>query len=264
MKRPAATLIMLGIIALSLYCADSATEISGTLPVVTGITVDSAASSGDTVIVTWTPVDSTLIEGYYLWTRTGYENTWVLVEAVDQNAGMHIASQSAYYTVIAYNGNNTSSDTGISDNTRTEMLSEIREVFSITPVGLRIDSDGDSLISGDPGSPRFHQHFTVAINPFNATKHVYSGTARPLQWPGGAETSLSSEGGYVAPAPHDSILWEDSISYGGSFFIALDDGYYCLLEGSSIIPDTLLRSDTLIISGQIQPVRGLRVFNCCE
>ncbi|MCD4847045.1 MAG: hypothetical protein K8R76_02510 [Candidatus Aegiribacteria sp.] len=262
MKILVVSLIMLTIIALYSSCGDSATEISGTLPIVTGITVDTVASIGDTIVVTWTALTDTQIEGYFLWTRTEFEEPWALVETVDQNTGTHIADRSAYYTVMAYYGSNTSSDTGVPDNTRAELLSEIRQYLAMRPVGFRVDLDGDSLVPGDPYSPDFRQQFTVAFDQLNGDKYIYPGTANPVIWPGGAETMVSSSGGFVAPTPDDSTQWQDSISYGGNFFLALENEYYCMLTGIAIHPDTLAMVDTLVIDGQLQAIRSVRVFNC--
>lgn len=247
-------------LAVAAGCADSATEVTGTLPVVSGIMVDTLASRGDTIVVSWTPLDSTLVEGYFLWTRPGIEGPWTLATTSSTSPAVHIANQSAYYTVMAYNGDDTSSEIGLSDNTKTEGLQETRQVFSGRPVGFRIDTLGDSLVSGDPSSPEFNQQFVVAIS-FTLERFIYPGNARPEQWPGGARTKISDIGGLVAPAPDDTVRWDDSILYGGNFFLALDNQYYCLLEGSQTLPDTSGLADTLVIDGQIQPIRGVRVFN---
>lgn len=262
MKISVVSLITLVFITLYSSCGDSATEISGTLPVVTGITVDTVASIGDTIVVTWTALTDIQVEGYFLWTRTDFEDPWMLAETVDQNIGTHIADKSAYYTVMAFYGSNTSSDTGLPDNTRAELLSEIRQYLSMRPVGFRVDLEGDSLIPGNSSSPDFKQQFTVAFEPLSGDKYIYPGTANPEIWPGGAETMVSSSGGFVAPAPNDSTQWQDSIYYGGNFFLALEDGYYCMLTGLAIHPDTLAMVDTLIIDGQLQTIRSVRVFNC--
>jgi len=260
MKRIAAVFVLACIIILSINCGDSATDISGTLPVITDITVDSLASTGDTVYVNWTALTSVPIQGYYLWTRNTFDAPWLLVNTYEENTGMHIANQSAYYTVMAFNGNNTSSEPGASDNTRTDNLSEIRERFSMEPIGFRIDIEGDSLVAGDPSSPAFAQHFIVAIDTLALDRFIYSGNANPRLWPGGADTRVSSRGSFVAPAPDDSIHWNDRISYGGHFFLEMDNGYYCLLQSLQTLPDTVTMSDTLIIDGQIQPIEGLRLF----
>ena len=261
MRKWVASIIMLIFIALYSACGDSATEITGTLPMVTGIAIDSIASKGDTIVVTWTALTGTQIEGYLLWSRIKPGNPWLLLDVVDQNIATHIADRSACYTVMAFNGDDTSSDTGLSDNTRTEVLSEIRQYFSRIPVGFRIDTEGDSLIYGDPASPDFQQQFTVSLSAFGGDKYIYSGTANPLMWPGGEETRVSLIGGFVAPAPNDSTQWRDSILYGGDFFLALDNGYYCRLNASNTGPDTLTMVDTLLIDGELQPIRNLRVFN---
>ncbi len=256
-----ASIIMLVFIALYSACGDSATEITGTLPIVTGITIDSIASEGDTIVVTWTALTGIQIEGYLLWSRIKPGEPWMLLEAVDQNIAVHIADRSAFYTVMAFNGDDTSSNTGLSDNTRTDKLSEIRQYFSGVSVGFRIDTEGDSLVSGDPSSPDFHQHFIVAFDTLGGDRFIYSGNAHRLLWPGGAETSVSPGIGFVAPPPNDSTLWRDSIDYGGNFFLALDNGYYCKLGAFSTVPDTLTVTDTLLIEGELQPIRNVRVFN---
>ncbi len=255
------SVIMLIFITLYSACGDSATEIIGTLPVVTDIEIDSTASEGDTIVVTWTALTGTQIEGYLLWTRVKPGNPWMLLDVVDQNIASHIADRSAYYTVMAFNGDDTSSDTGLSANTRTKKLSEIRQYFSSISVGFRIDLEGDSLISGDPASPGFQQQFTVAVDTLGGDRYVYAGNANPRLWPGGAETSVSLSSGFVAPPQNDTTQWRDSIYYGGNFFLALDDGYYCKLSASNTNPDTLTIADTLIIDGELQPIRNVRVFN---
>ncbi|MCK5036376.1 MAG: hypothetical protein KAS73_10820 [Candidatus Sabulitectum sp.] len=247
-------------IALLAGCGDSATEISGTLPVVTGVTVDTLASKGDTIVITWTAMDTTLVDGYFLWTRQMIEGPWSLAAACDNNVGVHIAHVSGYYSVMAFQGINNSSDISISVNTKTDGLSEIRELFALKPVGFRIDMEGDSLIAGNPASLEFSQQFVVAIN-WLGERHIFPGNANPDLWPGGARTRISSRGGLVAPAPDDTLLWSDSISYGGDFFLALDNGHYCMLKGTSTLPDTASMTDTLVLRGQIQPIMGLRVFN---
>ena len=82
MKIWVASIIMLVFITLYSACGDSATEITGTLPVVTGIAIDSIASKGDTIVVTWTELTGTEIEGYLLWTRIQPGEPWMLLEVV--------------------------------------------------------------------------------------------------------------------------------------------------------------------------------------
>ncbi|MEA3265868.1 MAG: hypothetical protein U9P42_02850 [Candidatus Fermentibacteria bacterium] len=253
-------LSLVAMIALVAGCGDSATEIIGTLPVVTEVTVDTLASKGDTIVITWTAMDTTLVDGYFLWTRQMIEGPWSLVETCDNNVGVHIANGSGYYSVMAFQGTDTSSDISISANTKTDGISEIRELFALKPVGFRIDMEGDSLIAGDPALLEFSQQFVVAIN-WLGERHIFPGNANPDLWPGGARTRISSRGGFVAPAPEDTLLWNDSISYGGDFFLALDNGHYCMLKGSSTLPDTATMTDTLVLRGQIQPLMGVRVFN---
>lgn len=260
MKRITVAAAIMFILALGAACGDSATAVTGTLPVVTGITVDTLASRGDTIVVMWTPLDSTLVEGYFLWTRPGIEGPWSLAATSSGNAASHIAGQAAYYTVMAYNGDDTSSETGLTDNTKTEGLQEIRQVFSGKPVGFRVDIEGDSLIYGDPADQMFNQQFVVAMT-FTLERFIFPGTARPEQWPGGARTRISDSGGLVAPAPDDTVRWDDSVLYGGNFFLAMGDNHYCLLDGSQTLPDTASMTDTLVIDGQIQPIIGVRVFN---
>ncbi|MCD6588499.1 MAG: hypothetical protein J7K88_08105 [Candidatus Fermentibacteraceae bacterium] len=241
-------------------CGDSATEINGTLPVVTGITVDTLASHGDTIVVTWTAMDTTLVDGYFLWTRREVEGPWTLAALCKNNAGVHIASRSVFYTVMAFKGDDTSSGVGLSANTKTVQVSEIRELFNLRPVGFRVDVTGDSIIAGNPASPEFAQQFVVAVN-VNGVRYIYPGTVNPEQWPGGARTRIARGTGFIAPSPDDSILWKDSVSYGDDFFLAVGDGHYCLLTGTHTFPDTAAFTDTLVLKGQIQPIVNVRVFN---
>ncbi|MCD4708568.1 MAG: hypothetical protein K8S62_12620 [Candidatus Sabulitectum sp.] len=255
------TTVFLGVIAVFSGCGDSATEIQGTLPVVTGITIDTIASTGDTIFVTWTALDSTLVDGYFLWTRINMEGPWSLADLCDRNTGSHIAASSAFYAVMAFKGDDTSSELSLSVDTKTEGISEIRELFTIkAPVGFRVDLEGDSLIAGDPRSAEFAQHFVVERN-WLGERYIFPGSAHPELWPGGTRTRISSIGGLVAPAPNDTINWRDSISYGGDFFLELDNGFYCMLKGTHTFPDTVSMTDTLVIKGQVQPITGVRVFS---
>jgi len=261
MKKLFAAAVLITTVALYSGCGDSATEITGTLPVVTGIAVDTLNSKGDTIIVMWTPLDSTLVEGYFLWTRPGIEGPWTLASTFSSSPGVHIATHTAYYTVMAYNGTNTSSDTGFADNTKTSGLQEIREAFSGRAVGFRVDTTADSLIAGDPSDPGFNQQFVVALDVIGRQRYIYPGNADPEMWPGGARTRISDTGGFVAPSPGDTVRWDDSIVYGGNFFLELNDGFYCRLQSSQTLPDTLAMVDTLVIDGELQPINGVRVFN---
>jgi len=247
--------------ALMLSCGDSATEITGTLPVVTGITVDSVSSKGDTIVVIWNELTGTQIEGYFVWFKVRIEDPWMLLNTVNDAVAIHIADRSAFYTVMGYDGTNTSSDIGLSDNTRAENLSEMKQPASVRPMGFRIDTEGDSIVSGDPSSPDFHQQFTIKFDELSGERFIFPGASHPELWPGGVKTMVSSIGGFVAPALDDSISWQDSIFYGGDFFLALENGYFCRLDGLITVPDTSSLSDTLVISGQLQPMTNVRVFN---
>jgi hypothetical protein len=257
------TIVAVGLlvtVSVFIGCGDSATEIKGTLPVVTGITVDTLASHGDTIVVTWTAMDTTMVDGYFLWTRRGVEGPWSLAALCEENAGAHVAKRSAFYTVMAFKGDNTSSGVGLSGDTKTTQISEIRQLFELKPIGFRIDVSGDSIIAGDPASPDFAQQFVVAVN-VNGIRYIYPGTVNPEQWPGGARSRIARGVGFVAPAPDDSVLWKDSVSYSDDFFLAMGDGHYCLLTGTHTFPDTLTLTDTLVLKGQIQPIVGVRIFN---
>ncbi len=251
---------LLAVIAVFSGCGDSATEITGTLPIVTGVTIDTLTSRGDTVVVTWTALDTTLVDGYFVWTRPNIEGNWSLAVTTESNVGVHIANQSGFYGVMAFAGIDNSADMSITVNTKTDILSEIRQEYALRPVGFRIDVEGDSLIAGDPTSLEFQQQFVVAPN-WIGERYIFRGDAHPELWPSGSRTRISSIGGYVAPAPNDTVSWADSILFGGDFFIRLDNNYYCMLKGSHTFPDTASMTDTLVFKGQIQPLMGLRVFS---
>jgi len=260
MKKVMSILLLITGFIVFTGCGDSATEIVGTLAVVQDIAIDTLASRGDTIVITWTAMDTTLVDGYYLWTRQYIDGAWTLAAICDENAGSHIANKSAFYSVMAFKGTNSSSAPGISTNTKTESLEDIRQMFQLQPVGFIVDLEGDSLISGDPVSPVFAQQFVVAMD-LTGGRYIYPGTAHSDIWPGGAGTKVSSRGGFVAPSPDDSINWRDSISYGGNFFLSLDNNYYCMIRGTNTLPDTVSMSDTLVLRTQVQPIRGVRVFN---
>lgn len=260
MKKLTVVSVLLVMVSLFTGCGDSATAITGTLPVVTGIALDTLNSKGDTLIVSWTPMDSTLVEGYFLWSRQGTEGAWILASSVETSPGIHYANSAAFYTVTAFNGDNISADIGIPVNTRTVGLEENRTEFMGRAVGYKIDVTGDSLITGDPTSSEFNQDFVVAIT-MELERFVYNGSAKPNLWPGGSRTAISSRGGSVAPAPDDPTAWSDSILYGENMFLSLASNHYCLLCQSQTLPDTLTLTDSLVIDGQIQPLRGIRVFN---
>lgn len=261
MKNFFAAAALLAILISATGCGSSASEVVGTLPIVTGITVDTLASRGDTIVVTWTAIDSTLVDGYFLWYRSGIDGIWNLAATTTGNSATHIASYSAYYTVMAYKGLDTSTDVGMSDKTKTEGIEEIRQVFEGRPVAFRVDVENGTLVSGDPADPLFQQHFTVCFGGISLTRYVYPGGAHPDIWPGGARTRISDIGGFVAPSPADTVAWDDSITYGNRLFLELDDGHYCLLDCSQTFPDTVSMTDSLVIDGQLQPITGVRVFN---
>jgi hypothetical protein len=110
-------------------------------------------------------------------------------------------------------------------------------------------------VVGDPFSPDFAQQFTLAPDTTGERLYIYPGTAHPASWPGGARTRVAPAGTLVAPAPEDSTMWKDSLLCGTNIFVALEDGHYCLLYSQDC------SADTLRLSGQLQPLANVRVFN---
>jgi hypothetical protein len=248
------TITSVTVMVLVAGCGDSATEITGTLPVVGGITVDTLASRGDTIVVSWEPV-SVSIEGYFLWGRIHVGDPWTLLEIAEENTAQHIADRAFYYTVMAFEGDNTSSATGIPDNSRADDIEQADVPLTGRPVGFVVDIAGDSLVHGDPSSPDFMQQFTIAADSMGERLYIYPGNAHPYTWPGGSRTRIAPAGSLVAPSPADSTMWRDSLDCGTSFFLALEDGHYCLLYSQDC------SMDTLRLDGQLQPIINVRVFN---
>ncbi|MBC8428924.1 MAG: fibronectin type III domain-containing protein [FCB group bacterium] len=81
----------------------------GTLPVVTGLTIDESASEERTVYLSWDPVTSEEIDGYYVWFKSNGSGNWDKISTTSNTSCTHEASCAGDYVVTAYEGENTSS-----------------------------------------------------------------------------------------------------------------------------------------------------------
>ena len=76
---------------------------SGTLPTVTGLTIDEALSEGVSVVLYWNPVQGE-VDGYVIYFKENAEGDWDYAGDVTDTTFTHEASCAGYYSVRAYLG----------------------------------------------------------------------------------------------------------------------------------------------------------------
>lgn len=100
---------------------------SGTVPDVTGLTIDEALSEGVSVVLYWDPVPGD-VDGYVIYFKENGEGEWVSVGDVPVTTFTHEAPCAGYYSVKAYLGSEFSENYS---NTVSTMPNIISTVYTI-------------------------------------------------------------------------------------------------------------------------------------
>lgn len=213
-------------------CSDEPVSPSGTLPVVQNLTVNSAESKGDTVVLYWDALDVE-IDGYHIYFATTDIGSWTELEPTEDTTYVHIAESAGYYVVKASEGLNYSSDNSNEVHTTTNRISG--------DFPLRVDGSNGFIFGQNNGvlgiadSASFAQD--IYIGTADSLLFFYVGNNNPGDFPGGSATRLAYKGTYgnVAPDPGSSD-WIDSVQVvaWNHYFVKLTNDHYVELTVDSI------------------------------
>ncbi len=267
--RKFALLLTCTAVALIAGCAgDDPAGPGGTLPTVTGLTLDESASSGVSVVLAWTAV--TDADGYKVWFSTTSGGTWTEVGDVTGTTYTHTASSAGYYTVTAYAGEDTSEGyaTAVDD-----MPNVVSTEYSIYDNYAPADWHSGFIFGLNSGETGFASQGSFvqdiyAYDPWTdpGRAALYSGDYGPFG--NGNETMMFGlgDGGYSNPgaAPDAGAGWWDNgeVWSGDVIFCELFDGYYAKMYINDVYGPVGGSSNGTGIdfTYEIQPIEGLRLF----
>ncbi len=126
MKKLSIIFMAVMIAAIAGCAGDDSTDPNGDLAVVQQLVLD-GTSTGRTVVLTWSAVTDD-IEGYKIYFKTDGEGSWVEAGTSTTTTFTHNAVVAGTYAVMAYDGDNTSSDYS---NTVSTMPSIVNVTYSI-------------------------------------------------------------------------------------------------------------------------------------
>jgi len=239
----------------------------GTLDVVTGLTIDESGSSGDQVVLNWTAVSD--VDGYYVYWRANNEGSWSQVGDVTGTTYTHTANSAGGYAVMAYKGDDTSSDYSNVVDCMPNIVTGSYTIYdnyapAEDPSGFIFhDTYGET---GMASSGSFDQDI-YAYDPWTDADRLalYSGDYGPFG--NGEPTMMIGYGDQgcdlYGKAPDGSAGWWDNgeIYQGDVIFCQLFDDYYTKMYINTIAPDGVSAHGTYVtFTFEFQPINGLRLF----
>lgn len=240
----------------------------GTLPVVTGLTVDWAQSDGVDINLDWDAVSD--VDGYNVYFRATSSGTWTEVGDVTTTTYTHTASSAGYYAVEAYKGSDTSEALSSEVSTMPNIITTEYEIYDNYAPADWHSGFIFGLTAGETGlagSSAFVQDI-YAYDPWTdpGRAALYSGDYGPFG--DGNETWMIGLGDpgcdNAGAAPDVSAGWWDNgeVWEGDVIFCELYDGYFAkmyinYLEG----PVGGSSNGTgIAFTYEIQPQAGIRLF----
>ncbi len=228
---------------------------SGSLPPVTNLAVDFDLSRGDTVVLTWDPVEvEGGVDGYHIW-FSPIGVAWDEYVSADTTWSHEGATSAGSYYAKASKGLDYSSENSNEVHTTTNRVQG--------DYLLRVDgSDGFRFgqgcgLMGEASADSFPQDIYIAVA--DSSIYIYSGDHDPENYPGGSRTLLCRQGalGNVAPEP-GAGNWVDSVRVDDwmNVFGQLSNGHF-----------VRMRIDTVYTNGfdcymyEYQTIPALRLFD---
>jgi hypothetical protein len=266
MKR--LTLLALAVaVALMAGCeGDNPSGPDGTLDVVTGLAIGDA-STGVDVVLSWTAVAD--VDGYYVYWKANNSGDWVEVGDVTGTSYTHTATSAGTYSVLAYAGDDTSSDYSASVSTMPNVVSTEYSIYDNYAPADYHSGFIFGATSGETGlasSGAFVQDI-YAYDPDTSptVAWFYSGDYGPFG--DGNTTWMSALGdGYDNPgaAPDASANWWDNgyVLTGDVIFGELFDGYFVKMYINDVYGPVggSTNGTGVDFTYEFQPIQGLRLF----
>ena len=240
-------------------CGSDPSTPTGTLPQVTGLTVVDSLCGGTTVFLSWNSVDS--VTGYRVYYDESGIGFWDELEAVEDTFTTHDADRSYFYTILAFEGTDTSEDYADPCNTRPNDCGYyiLWDNYASTDSVNAIIFGETTGVTGRAEDTTFVQNAYVYDGGWaQSPVGLYSGDAGV--WGNGNSTPfVKSNSGLLAPEVgyEDSLfLIDNDIVYG-----ITPDSHYVKLFIDEIEEDLLVPGSYCIkFWYQYQPIPNLRLF----
>lgn len=250
-------IILSAVLAVFLGCSNEPSTPSGTLPNVQNLQIVEDASKGDTVVLTWDPLEVE-VTSYNIYFATTVPGNWTQPGATLDTTWTHIASSAGYYQVQAQDGTNYSEGFSNRVDTRAEaQMSERQMRVGTAYNGLVFYDNGTGWGLGCADSMDFAQD--IYIDTVGNRLYLFSGNFDPAMYPGGNDTKLCPRGchGRLAPEP-GSLEWVDSVQITDFdwVFVQLSNDHYAELYIDSVFTD-----GADLLSFEYQTIDFLRLFN---
>ncbi len=126
MKKLLVSALVLGMIVMSGCAGDDPEGPEGTLPIVQDLAIG-AASAGNSIVLTWSAVED--VDGYTVYFRETASGSWTEVGDVATTTFTHVASAAGYYTVMAYEGEDTSEGYATEVNTLPNVITTVYTIY---------------------------------------------------------------------------------------------------------------------------------------
>lgn len=126
MKKLLVSALVLGMIVMSGCAGDDPEGPEGNLPTVQDLALG-AASAGNSIVLVWSAVED--VDGYRVYFRETTGGTWVEAGDVTTTTFTHTASAAGYYTVLAYEGGDTSENYATEVNTLPNIITTTYTIY---------------------------------------------------------------------------------------------------------------------------------------
>jgi len=125
-KKLLVSALVLGMIVMSGCAGDDPEGPEGDLPIVQDLAIG-AASAGNSIVLTWSAVEG--VDGYRVYFRETTGGSWAEVGDVATTTYTHTAMAAGYYTVMAYEGENTSEGYATEVNTLPNIITTVYTIY---------------------------------------------------------------------------------------------------------------------------------------
>ena len=249
-------LVILSLLALVTGCSDDPNTPGGTLPIVSNFQILFNDSKGDTVFMSWDPLNVD-IDNYRVWYSETGNSGWTVVATPEISTAMHIAESSGSYCVDAVNGNDESEDQSEKASNHPYIYMQEDSMSFVEYSGVIFN---DSTVTfGNATNPDFNQDIIILPSTDTLYFDIYRGNLFPDTYPGGTNSFVcqSETGISIAPEPSNSA-WSDSLLLADihGCYIMRNDGFF-----SYILLDIIDNSKFSLISAQLSKYLGSRLFS---
>ena len=262
MKKYAILLTALAVVLMVGCEGDDPGGGGGTLPQITGLSIDWDASDGRDIVLTWTAEEEA--EEYEIYFKTTSGGNWSAVTTTTNTTFTHTDATSAgYYSVRAKSGDDYSEEYATAVNTMPIEISNsytIYDNYAAEDLPSGIYFDFDQAYTGSAYSPDFGQDIYAYEEGKGDTEVIFrSGDMSPGQ--GGYPTVFWSPGSTYGYPESNIGSYTSNLASGDIFILQLDGGYFAKLYVDDVAAYTGSDNGTEVdLHYEIQDREGIQLF----